>query len=209
MTVRHAPALSLLLALAATLCPAPARAGIPSPANSTAPPCLVVCPRGDVEYRVVVRDIANFPLVGSTVAIWLQECPNVVPCATQLAGTSWDPANRYAWTLTGAGGVASFHLKLGGTCANTYARITADGVMLTSASVASPDQDADLFVGGSDVLIVNDLVGTTNRAADFDCDGTVTAADLAFLTDLHGGHSCDPAVSVRHGRWGELKQLYR
>ena len=46
-----------LLAATASL----ATAAVPSPANSTTPPCLAPCPMGDVAFTVVVRDVANNP----------------------------------------------------------------------------------------------------------------------------------------------------
>ncbi len=197
MPLRYSFVLLLVLALAA-----PAVAGVPSPSNSTVPSCFVACPLGDVEYRVVVRDIGNFPIVNCLVEIDLSGCPGLSFCPVQPTDITWNPATRRASRTSDATGTAVFHLKMGGTCPTVTVPAIACGVVLGSASVASPDQDADLFVGASDVLIVNGLIGTTNRGADFDCDGLVTTADLAFLTDLHGGHSCDPAVPARHRSWG-------
>jgi hypothetical protein len=199
-------ALAALLLLVCTT----SSAGVPSPGNSTVPDCLVACPQGDVEYRVLVRDIAGFPVVNCEVEIDLSSCPGLVLCPTQPTGLTWDPVTRRASALGDVNGAATFRFKMGGVCPTASIPVKACLVIIgTATAVASPDQNADLFVGGSDVLTVTGLIGTTNRGADFDCSGTVTAADLAFLTDLHGGHSCNPAAPTLRRSWGELKQHYR
>ena len=65
---------SLALFALLALLPAIVRA-VPSPANSTVPPCLVACPLGDISYTVVVRDLAVNPLNGREVSIDFSSCP--------------------------------------------------------------------------------------------------------------------------------------
>jgi hypothetical protein len=199
---------TFLLALSGSA--AAAAAGVPSPSNSSVPACLVACPAGDVVYRVVVRDLGNFPVVFSTVVIDLSSCPGLALCPTQGPGVSYSPATHQAWMLTDANGVADIRLKLGGVC-SAGVRVFADGVMLRNPSVpvASPDQNADLLVSGADALIVNGLLGSHDTGADFDCDGTVTQADFDWMTNEHGGHSCDNAVPALPSSWGKLKLHYR
>lgn len=188
----------------------PAAMGVPNPTTSSVPACLVACPAGDVAFHVVVRDVANLPIVNATVEVDLSECPGLAFCPTQGPGVTYDPASHRARMLTDASGVADLRLKLGGACA-AGARVYADGVMLRYSllPVASPDQNADLLVAATDVAIATALLGTSDPRADFDCDGTVTAADLAWLSDLHGGHSCDNTVPARASNWGTLKLHYR
>lgn len=188
----------------------PAASGVPSPANSSVPACLVACPAGDVAFHVVVRDIASIPIAGSTVEVDLSECPGLAFCPTQGPGVTYDPTSHRARMFTNSSGVADLRLKLGGACA-AGARVYADGVMLSSSllPVASPDQNADLLVSNADLAIATALLGTSDPRADFDCDGTVTAADLAWLSNQHGGHSCDNVVPARPASWGRLKLHYR
>jgi hypothetical protein len=186
-------------------------AGVPSPMNSTVPPCFVACPAGDVTFTVVVRDIANYPVANSTVWLDFSACPAFPVCADCCAGITIYPELRLATRVTDASGVAAFPLKLGGVCSGQRMRVFADGVMLTYSGVpvASPDQDGDLLVDAGDALRVHGLIGTSEQGADFDCDGTVTQADFDWMTNLHGGHSCSNVVPARTRSWGALKLIYR
>ena len=184
-------------------------AGIPSPSNSTVPSRFLACPAGDVQFQVVVRDIANFTLSGSAVMLDFSACPDVVLCDDYCSGVTIDWQARTATKATDANGVATFSLKMGGLCPASTLRVSADYVVLAMPVVSSPDQDGSLVVDAPDVTTVYGLIGTSNVGADFDGDGTVTDADLSWLTDLHGGHSCVNAVPTRTATWGSVKILYR
>jgi hypothetical protein len=99
---------------------------------------------------------------------------------------------------------------MGGVCSAGVV-VSVCGIILnyTPIPVASPDQNADLLVADADVAIASGLLGSHDPRADFDGDGTVTEADIAWLTDLHGGHSCDNVVPARTTTWGLVKILYR
>ena len=187
-----------------------ATAGIPSPTNSTVPPCFVACPAGDITFTVIVRDLANNPVPGATVWLDFSACPAFPICEGCCAGVTIDPQNRRAAKVTNASGVASFALKMGGVCGGQRMRVFADGVMLSSGvTVASPDQDGNLLVDAGDAFHVYGLIGGHDAGADFDCDGTVTQADYDWMTSQHGGHSCENVVPARHRSWGVLKLIYR
>ncbi len=199
-----------LLVLLALVAPAPAFAGIPSPINSTVPPCFFACPAGDLAFQIVVRDIGNNPIAGSTVVLDFADCPGFVVCPANGSELYiWDPATRWLRWFTDASGTVRFAIRGGGTCAAGQVRVLADGVRMAMRSLASPDQDGSLLVDGADALHVNSLLGSADPTADLDCDGTVTNTDLSILTNQHGGHSCTNVVPARPRSWGSLKQIYR
>ena len=60
--------------------PPPAAAGVPSAANSELPSCLVLCPFGDLPFSVVVRDLANNPIINGPVVLDFSACPGAYLC---------------------------------------------------------------------------------------------------------------------------------
>jgi len=184
-------------------------AGIPSPANSTVPPCLVVCPAGDVDFTVVVRDIANYPIVGCDVMLDFSACPSFHVCPDCCQNVIIDWQNHRATVVSDINGAARFPLKMGGVCTGATVRVYACMVMLGQVPMASPDQDGDLDVDDSDAAHVSSLIGSHDPGADFDCDGTVTQADKDWLWIYHGGHSCAGIVPARTPSWGSVKVIYR
>src|SRR5262249_5933375 len=68
-------------------------------------------------------------------------------------------------------------------------KVYCSGNLLNSRPVATFDQNGDLGVTDTDLAIVSGKIGTTDRTADFDCDGSVTAADsdiaAAHLSHIH------------------------
>lgn len=173
--------------------------GVPSASNSTVPLCMQMCPYGDLTYTVVVRDLANNPIIGSSVVIDFTNCPAVHLCPP-ITG-------RTVREFTNAQGIATFAIKGGGGCANAVF-VYADGVPLTSsASVASPDQSGDLFVNGLDQVVLTGKAAT-DPTADLNCDGTHDAGDDSVIV-AHMGHFCDGVVPVAPRSWGRLKVQYR
>jgi hypothetical protein len=202
-----AAALLVILTLGVT---SRASSGVPSPANSTVPRCLEVCPYGDITFDIVVRDLASNPVGNSTVEIDLPTCAAFHLCPNQS-----DPnltiltAPLRAFKVTSAAGTVSFHLHAGGVCPGTSVSVRADGVNLNTVSLSSPDQDGDLDVTGPDMLTIQAKASLPfDATADLTCDGVVDANDLnAGLA--HYGHTCD-AITPTHDRsWGGLKILYR
>jgi len=206
MHVRY-PALLLLLCCA---WPAVATAGIPYAGNSTVPYRILACPAGDVRFEVVVRDIANRPVVGSYVVLNFSTCPSVVFCDDCCPGLTFDRQARTVTAVSDVNGVATFPLKMGGLCPTGYVVVRADGFLLGNWSIGiSPDRDGNLLVNATDATMVHDLIGTSDLSADLDGDGAVTEADVSWLTGLHGGHSCANAVPTQAATWGSIKLLYR
>jgi hypothetical protein len=182
-------------------------AAVPSPSNSTVPPCIVYCPQGDIPYTVVVRDLANNPVAGSAVDLDFGPCPNVAFCPVQRPGVVVDFAGRKVRVISASDGKASFPLKAGGLCPGATIRVFADGVLLSSTvEASSPDQDGSLGVFGSDAAL--HAAGAYTPGKDFDCDGDRDAADTATL-NAHMGHTCDAVVPALPKSWGTVKLLYR
>jgi hypothetical protein len=130
-----------------------------------------------------------------------------VHCSNPGPGIVANDAARTMTTTANAAGVASFPLKMGGCCPSV--RIFADGVLLATVSMASPDQDASLVVNGTDASILTALISAPyNACGDLNCDGLVSANDLTILL-AHNGHACSGVVSTRPQSWGKLKTIYR
>jgi len=207
-------ATTLLIALALSLAAvAASTAAVPSPANSTLPDCMVFCPLGDVSFTVVVRDLANNPINGSNVVLDFSGCPNAYICAA-IGGEPYT-VNLVARTLsrpTDGSGTATFPGHVGGTGPAGCARVFADGVLLKSYALATPDQDSDgqvvLFLWNDQPLFTSKL-GTADPTADFDCNGTVDGTDQLFM-NTHSSHGCYGFVDpTQHRSWGSIKQHYR
>lgn len=188
---------SLLLLVVLLFCSQPALAGVPDPAHSTMDACLVVCPEGDFTFHVTVRDIAGNPIANSSVHVDMCLCPSVIPCPGE--GCTYIK-------LTDAAGNATLQIKAGGTCL-AGVLITADGVVLGSRAVASPDQNGDLIVDAADYAAAVGKLGLSDPTADFDCDGGVTNADLNVVY-AHAGHSCQAVPGLQQS-WGRMKAIYR
>ena len=179
---------------------------VPSPATSTHDACFIVCPLSDLSYHVTVRDAANIPIPGSTVVLDYSQC-GFVHCQNPGLGVTANNALKTMTTTTNAAGVATFPLAMGGCC--PAVKIFADGVLLATVSMASPDQDANLVVNGTDTAILTGLIsGPYNVCGDLDCSGSLGAND-GGVPQAHNGHTCDGVVPIRSGSWGGLKTFYR
>lgn len=181
-------------------------AAVPSPVNSTVPPCFVGCPFGDIAFTVTVRDAANNFQPNSTVVLDFSSCSEVSFCPTQEPGTT--VVGKSATRVSDGFGVDVFHLHVGGLCPSGTVRVSADGVILALRPVVSTDQDGNLVVNATDETIASSKVGGSDHSADFDCDGDVDSVDLGVLAN-HLGHACDFATPVQPRSWGYLKILYR
>jgi hypothetical protein len=198
------PLLLSVLLPAATI----AGAGVPSPANSSVDPCLVLCPAGDIPFNVVVHDLSNNPVQSSFVVLDFSACPAFVHCASMPPSLIVNDAAHTIGGFTDTHGLMTFAIPMGGTCAGNAVRVIADAVVLATRSLASPDRDGSLFVTGADQAAVQALVGSGDPTADFNCDGAVTIADVVFVGQ-HIGHTCEGATPSRSRSWGALKLIYR
>ena len=206
----------LLASVLVLLASAPVRAAVPSAANSTVPPCLVACPLGDIMFSVLVRDLANNPVASSSVVLDFSSCPDAFICTTP--GLTPDPytvdlPSRTIRMFSDVYGYANFPLRVGGLCALTTVRVFADGVLLATRGLASPDQNGN----GVAVAIIDvdfDLfvakVGTNDPTADMDCDGDVDNDDVYLEFGPHLSHACEGFVDpAKRSSWGRVKSYYR
>lgn len=193
-----------------------AEGAVPSAANSTVPTCLVACPLGDITFSVVVRDLANNPVPNSAVVLDFSSCPTAFICTSP--GMNPDPytvniAARTFLLISNASGIATFPLRVGGLCALTTVRVFADGVLLATRGLASPDQTGNGMVVGiidTDFEVFAAKLGTNDPTADFDCDGDVDAVDQYEHMYQHGAHSCEGFVDpAKRSSWGRVKSHYR
>jgi hypothetical protein len=204
------PALIAFAVLAAE----PAIASPPSATFSTFDPCLVVCPAGDIVFHTVIRDGINNPIPNSLVTLDFSRCPMFVHCAGIPAPLIVNDAARTIARFSDGAGVADFAIPMGGICPGSTVYIAATvsggggGVLVAMRSLASPDRDGNLSVDAADQAAIQALVGITDPTADLNCDGAVTAADVA-LVGQHLGHMCASPTPSRSRSWGGLKLIYR
>jgi len=215
--MRHTPrfVVVLLAGLLAAVTPSLAISGVPSPVNSTVPACLAACPYGDISFDVVVRDLANNPLAGSSVVIDFSQCPAAFICT--LPGSAPDPytvnlADRTLTLVANGSGLAHFPLRVGGGCAANTVRVFADGVLLAFRALASPDQDGDGFTSNfltNDASLFFAKLGTSDPTADLDCDLDADEDDQNIFF-MHASKTCQGYVdAARRGTWGQVKSYYR
>jgi len=199
---------SVLAVLCVTLAGSRAQGAIPDPFRSTVDPCIRVCPAGDMNFHVVVRDALNNPRAGSTVLINFGNCSGVTLCPA-FPGDPYTfvPPNSIQMTSNGEG-VADFPIRAGGVCVGSV-MVYADGVQLAvRGAVSSPDQNGDLVVNATDSGILGGKLGSSDPTGDLNCSGVVEAGDTGILL-AHGGHSCQAVVPVKPGSWGKVKIHYR
>src|SRR5258706_15293637 len=85
---------AILLTAAGCLIASAAMAGVPSPGNSSVPPCIqlvrsaasVADPHGS--FQVTIRDLANNPLNGASVVVDLSGCTDLTLCSEQHDGAA-------------------------------------------------------------------------------------------------------------------------
>jgi len=206
----------ILLVVLAALCTARVTAaGVPSPANSTVPACMALCPLGDMPFAVVVRDLANNPIAGSNVVLDFSTCPGAHLCPEGFSPPfpyTVDLVTRTLRMTSGVDGSVTFPAHVGGVGAAGSVRVFADGVLLKSYALASPDQNGNgvaVNIVDVDETLFNAKLGSSDPTADMDCDGDVDEFDQAIF-GRHLSHSClgfvDPA---RKSSWGSLKLHYR
>src|SRR5262249_20398664 len=180
-----------LLLLLGTLTAAPAFA-VPSPSTSHCDPILVGNSSGiDMgnTYHVVVRDLANSPVVGRPVAIWFSSSP-ARPDVEQEAGSTTDCAALTITRTSDATGSATFHARMGGYDNTKTVRVLASGVVLALIQVRSTDMNGDGATGGADFNAFRQrfLLDPHAPETDFNLDGITNGFDFdLFRTQFLSG----------------------
>jgi len=195
-----------LLSACGMLVAVAAMAGVPSPGNSTYPSFIrVVGSAAGVsdstagKFTVIVRDVANNTIAGSFVTVDFSGCPDIKISNPQLnTNYTTNCANHTVSAYTSAAapaGSVGFTILGNSFNAGTYeglgcAKIYADGVLLTSATVAAFDLDATGGVTALDISVFLADLGTHvyRGRADYDANSAVSALDLSVLLAELGTH---------------------
>jgi len=177
--------------------------GVPYPNNSHVDACIVDCPLGDSVLTVNVHDFYGWPISNIDVVVDFFDCPNVhlqpsIPPGQYQLFSLPERDGCCVLKVTNMFGRALIPIVAGGACTGAEVRVYASGMLLGSRPVASFDLDGDLGVTEADLALVTARLGTTDRAADYDCDGSVTPADYQ-IASLHLGHVWSPLVGVGPG----------
>jgi hypothetical protein len=165
--------------------------GLPDPSQSHVDPCLVICPDGDFDFYVVIRDINGQVIPAAEVCIDLTNCPEVALCNPD--GSEGYTIQNGRICAIAADGSFTFRVRGGGTCPEPGVVVYANDVPLRFVPVASPDQDGNFAVEDpqdTDILQDKFLNNPTDPTADFNCDGHIGTADVAIFRD-HLGHECN------------------
>lgn len=191
-----------LLTACGLLVAAAAMANVPCPSCSTVPGCisLVGSAAGIPDsltgkFCVVVRDLANNPLNGSSVTIDLSNAGDlhlcsdqlnvnyIINCAAKTVRQFTDVTGTVCFTLLGGSNGSGNATSLGGG-----GRIFADGVLIGSPGVSAFDLDGASGVGANDLsAFLTDLgSGSAFERSDYDCSNSVGANDLSILLTVLG-----------------------
>jgi len=147
------------------------------------------------EFKVRVLDFANNPVLSSAVDLRFSDCAGVRLCADQPDSTlhvvSCSPFEVIA--ITNFDGYATFHLVGSSSglpsapCAPAGClRVYADGVLLRTVSVATPDLNGANGVDPADLSIWLDLYfrGGGCTAGDLNGSGALDPGDLSMWLAL-------------------------
>lgn len=189
------------LALALLMCAAPAGADIWWPANSTIPSRIMVVGWNGTspdaatgQFSVTVRDLANNPVVGSTVTLDLSSQSEVRLASNQLdAAASTHCAQRTVSKLTDAAGVVTFTLMGVGSNGSAPAgdlrlKIYADGFLLGQPLLSVLDLDGTNGAGANDFSLWLSDFGSGLYCGRGDYDGNLSlgANDLSVMLGAMG-----------------------
>ena len=198
---------AMLFTAAGCLIASAAMAGVPSPGNSTVPPCISLVgnlagvPDPVGSFTVTVRDLANNVLSGASVVVDLSGCTDIKMCSDQLdPATTNICAAKTTRKFTNVAGQVSFRV-LGGSNGSGNAttllggaKIYANGTLIGSPTASVFDLDGANGVGINDLSVWLGDFGTILNPAfgrsDFDCSGGVGINDLSvWLTQFGNGTS--------------------
>lgn len=194
-----------LLSACSMLVAASAFAGVPSPGNSTLPsPAFFTVvghslgtPDALGTFSIVVRDLANNPINGSSVVLDFSAASDLVPASDQLdAGASTvNCAAKTVRKFSGVTGTATFTVV--GAANNSGAspgaglngvKVYADGVLLGSLTAAVLDQDGGGGAGANDLSLWLTDAGSLGYfgRSDYDYSGDLGANDLSLWLTAAG-----------------------
>jgi hypothetical protein len=202
---------AMLLTAAGCLIASAAMAGVPSPGNSTVPPCISLVGSalgvadGAGTFTVTVRDLANNALNGASVVVDLSGCTDIAICNDQLdAGALVNCAAKTTRKFTNLAGQVSFTVLGGSNGANNAttllggAKIFANGVLIGSPTAAAFDLDGSNGVAINDLSVwLTDFGSTINYGrSEYDCNGSVGINDLSVWLTEFGAQTSTSSCSV-------------
>jgi len=200
-----------LLSACGMLVAVAAMAGIPTAGNSTSPAFIrLVESNASVpdsiagKFTVTVRDIANNTIANSFVTVDFSGCADLKIASNQLnANYTTNCTNKTVSAYTNAAGIVAFTLIGNSYSTVTHpglscAKIQADGVQLSTPTVAAYDLNGSNGVDGPDLAVwMTDFATHVYRGrSDFDATGTVAGPDLAaWMTEFSSHRSATTATS--------------
>ena len=203
---------TLLSAAGMLLIASAAMASVPSAANSTAPACISlvgslagVPDAAAGQFTVIVRDLANNPLSGSSVVIDFSGCLDLAICQDQLdANALVNCGAKTTRKFTDALGSVTFTVlggSNGGGNASTLlngAKIFANGTLIKTPTASAFDLDNAGGVGANDLSAwLGDFGSGQNYGrSDYDCSGNIGANDLSlWLGEFGAGTSASSCAA--------------
>ena len=209
----------VLIAASGLMMASVAMAGVPSAANSTVPACISLVgslagtPDPIGVFTVTVRDFANSPMSGASVAVDLSSCLDLRLCVDQLdAGAIVNCATKTTRKFTNLAGQVSFIVlgqSIGSGNATTLqggAKIYANGTLIGLPTASCFDLDGASGVGINDLSVWLTDFGTAGNPAfgrsDYDCSASVGINDLSlWLTEFGNGSSASSCVIISFVPW--------
>jgi hypothetical protein len=192
-----------LLSACGMLVAAVAMAGVPSAVTSTSPAFIRVVGSAGVvpdsiagKFTVIVRDVATNPINASSVVVDFSGCIDIKIASNQLnANYTTNCANKTVAAYTNTAGTVAFTLIGNSWTAGTYtalscAKIYADGVLLSSPTVAAFDLDGASGVTTADlsVWLADNGTHIYRGRSDYDANSLVNTADLSVWLAENGTH---------------------
>ncbi len=209
---------AMLLACSGVLATSSAMAAVPSPADSSVPCGInLVGSTGGVadsrgEFTIIVRDLANNPIPGSSVVIDFNACtPDIRVCSVQPAGgvtadcagvvgeinAVTDGAGTVVLRIVGGSNNSGSSPASGFKCATVYA----DGVNLRTLNVGAFDQNGGGGVSPTDISLwlPDSFDGDFEGRSDYNCSNTISPTDLSVLLGASlGGGSFNSCAAYCH-----------
>lgn len=167
--------------------------GTPDCNSVTTDPCLLVCPKSDVVFRVTVTDGCGNPICDPNLWLDFSGVPCAIPC----------PGEEPLWPIVKPdscrNGVHYFTIDAGAQvqfCTNCRAFLFVNGAFCRNIPVRFFDLNADLCVTAADQAILTNCIFAgacppDPLCLDYNCDGFLTQADIVKFA-AHLGHCCPP-----------------
>ncbi len=167
--------------------------GTPDCNSVTTDPCLLVCPKSDVIFKVTVKDNCGNPICDPNLWLDFSGVPCAIPCPGEeplwpiVKPDSCNPATGIHYFTVDAGALVQ-------NCTNCRAFLFVNGAFCRNIPVRFFDVNADLCVTAADQTIVSNCIflgacPPDPLCLDYNCDGVLSPADMPIL-GAHVSHCC-------------------